>query len=77
MPCTLSHHPDFLDREHRTSDHKRTVPAGRNYPCDFRCHHLILEIPGEVHGEEQVLLDNSNQSIPDDAVSGGQNQPPQ
>lgn len=42
--CTLSHHLGFLGREHKISDHQRTVPAGKNYSYDFRCHHLILQI---------------------------------
>lgn len=49
VPCTLCDHPDFLDREHKTSDHQRTVPGGENYPRDFRCHHLILQIFGGVN----------------------------
>ncbi len=40
----LRAHPEFLDREHRISDHNRNVPAGRNYPRDFRCHHLLISM---------------------------------
>ena len=46
-PCQLCDHPDFLEREHKTSGHRRTVPVGKPFPCDFLCHHLILEIPGK------------------------------
>lgn len=43
-PCTLTHHPDFPKRHHKTSDHPRTVPSGKEseYPCEFRCHHLVM-----------------------------------
>ncbi len=44
VPCKLfipSHKPD---RAQRYSNHKRSVPTGKTYPVDFRCHHLILQI---------------------------------
>ena len=44
VSCTLSDHPDFSDRDHKTSDHQRTVPEGKSYPLQFRCHHLLLEL---------------------------------
>ncbi|MEB3883990.1 hypothetical protein [Lyngbya sp. CCY1209] len=44
VPCTLSDHPDFLDRDHKVSDHDRTVPPNKPYPKKFRCHHLILNL---------------------------------
>lgn len=44
VPCTLTAHPDFPSRHHKTSDHTRTVPSGKTYPCDFRCHHLMMKI---------------------------------
>jgi hypothetical protein len=44
VPCTLSHHPDFPTRNHKTSNHERIVPSGKSYPVDFCCHHLLLEI---------------------------------
>ncbi|MGA2864087.1 MAG: hypothetical protein ABSF95_06320 [Verrucomicrobiota bacterium] len=46
VPCTLEEHPKFPSRAHRTSRHRRTVPAGKRYPADFCCHHLILEFFG-------------------------------
>ena len=40
----LAHHQHFLDRHHRTSDHRRTVPLGKPYPVEFRCHHMIFRL---------------------------------
>jgi hypothetical protein len=40
VPCALSVPPFFTERNHRISEHARTVP-----PCkyhQFRCHHLIF-----------------------------------
>lgn len=48
LGCPLTHHPDFLHRNHKTSDHQRSVPQGKPYPMDFTCHHLILEV-GAIH----------------------------
>lgn len=44
VPCTMTAHPEFPERDHRTSDHERHVPAGKPYPREFRCHHLILRL---------------------------------
>lgn len=33
-------------RAHRISHHVRTPPAGKSYPQDFTCHHLMLEFVG-------------------------------
>ena len=33
-------------RPHKISHHVRVVPAGKLYPIDFACHHLILEFSG-------------------------------
>ncbi|NES25528.1 MAG: hypothetical protein F6K41_43195 [Symploca sp. SIO3E6] len=44
VPCILSDHPDFLEREHKISDHERKIPAGKTYPVKFRCHHLLLPL---------------------------------
>jgi hypothetical protein len=38
----LDTHPDFPDRNHRISSHRRKVPKGKVYPNIFRCHHLML-----------------------------------
>jgi hypothetical protein len=45
VPCSLEDHPEFPDRPHRFSRHHRQVEAGKSYPRDFRCHHMILEFP--------------------------------
>lgn len=37
-------HASFAARNHRTSTHKRDVPAGKPYPKDFLCHHLVMEL---------------------------------
>ena len=42
--CTLEHHPDFPNHNHKTSFHERSVPAGKRYPASFRCHHLIMPL---------------------------------
>lgn len=41
---TLTQHPQFSSREHRTSDHNRSVPASKiaMYPAELRCHHLMM-----------------------------------
>lgn len=44
VPCKLNDHPFFPNRNYKTSDHERTVPLGRQYPIEFRCHHLLLSI---------------------------------
>jgi hypothetical protein len=48
VPCTLNDHPDFPNRDHKTSDHQRVVPSGKSYPAEFRCHHLLLKIIASV-----------------------------
>ena len=54
VPCPLTHHVNFLDRDHKTSDHPRIVPAGRIYPSNLRCHHLVLKIFGEQQTEKVI-----------------------
>ncbi|OBQ03168.1 MAG: hypothetical protein AN482_20110 [Anabaena sp. LE011-02] len=44
VPCILNEHPDFPNRDHRTSDHQRIVTSEKSYPIDFRCHHLLFKI---------------------------------
>jgi hypothetical protein len=44
LPCTMTHHPDFKARAHKTSDHSRSVPAGKPYSTNFRCHHMMMKI---------------------------------
>ena len=40
----LSVPAEFSDRPHRISEHQRTVPNGKPYPVDFRCHHLLMTV---------------------------------
>jgi hypothetical protein len=42
VPCDLTQHPSFPERHHRTSDHIRLVPSGKDYPKEFRCHHMLF-----------------------------------
>lgn len=47
LGCTLSSVSGSSSaRPHRMSQHVRAVPAGKCYPKDFTCHHLMLEFPG-------------------------------
>jgi hypothetical protein len=46
LGCALTAVPAFPSRPHRVSEHHRVVPAGKNYPADFRCYHLVLEYRG-------------------------------
>ena len=46
VPCELEGHPVFLSRPQKLSHHVRTVPAGKQYPAAFLCHHLIFEFLG-------------------------------
>jgi hypothetical protein len=45
LGCALDTVAEFPSRPHRLSNHRRSVPAGKAYPSDFRCHHLVLEYP--------------------------------
>jgi len=42
VPCTLKSVSSFKSRAHKFSSHSRTVPAGKNYPARFKCHHLLM-----------------------------------
>ena len=55
LGCVLDPAPAFAKRPHRMSSHRRTVPAGKPYPMDFRCHHLIFEYPGLQRSSRQRL----------------------
>ncbi|KGC74423.1 hypothetical protein DO71_2806 [Burkholderia pseudomallei] len=46
LGCSLDPVSEFPTRPHRISVHRRSVPAGKTYPMDFGCHHLVLEYPG-------------------------------
>jgi len=39
------HHPHFLDRPHRMTNHRREEVPQINSPQKFTCHHLLLRIP--------------------------------
>jgi len=43
LTCCLAQHPGFAGRPHKTSDHVRTVPLGKEYAASFRCHHMVLQ----------------------------------
>lgn len=43
--CKLKDHLGFSTRPQKSSNHTRTVPTGKTYPSEFRCHHLMLEFP--------------------------------
>lgn len=53
LSCSLQQNSDFAMRQHRISDHQRTVPKGKNYPVNFRCHHLIFNV-GASNGPGRV-----------------------
>ena len=40
----LRMHEGFAERDHRVSEHGRNVPAGKDYPRHFRCHHMLLRV---------------------------------
>lgn len=54
IPCSLAAHPDLPNRPCKMSDHVRQVEAGRPYPSNFRCYHLILEFPEIVRWKKRV-----------------------
>jgi hypothetical protein len=63
VPCLLSDHVDFQNRDHKTSDHQRVVPADESYPSSFRCHHLILKIIEEQSTEKVTQRRTSTKQI--------------
>ncbi len=42
LGAALTSYDKFPLRCHKTSDHIRVVPAGKDYPSEFRLHHLIM-----------------------------------
>lgn len=46
LACELGYPVRFTDRSGAVSAHARTVPAGKPYPPQFRCHHIILTLHG-------------------------------
>ncbi len=59
IPCSLTAHPDFPNRPCKMSDHVRQVEAGKPYPSNFRCYHLILEFSGMSRWKKQVRRESS------------------
>lgn len=46
LGCVLRPVPGLSSRPHMSSNHTRSVPAGKKYPVNFECHHLILDYSG-------------------------------
>lgn len=46
LGCELDTPVRYAERSGRVSIHERSVPAGKVYPKDFRCHHLIMAFAG-------------------------------
>lgn len=44
LEVELQPYPAFFPRPHQISEHQRTVPTGKLYPVEFRCHHLVLSL---------------------------------
>ncbi|MEW5928631.1 MAG: hypothetical protein AB1941_14280 [Gemmatimonadota bacterium] len=40
--CTLDAFPEAPGRDHRTSQHVRSVPQGKSSPPEFCCHHMLM-----------------------------------
>ncbi|MBD1840905.1 hypothetical protein [Coleofasciculus sp. FACHB-501] len=65
VPCTLSAHSDFLGRQHKVSDHTRTVPTSERYPVKFRCHHLLLELAQKSDVQKATAKRKSSKKTPE------------
>ncbi|MBN9307211.1 MULTISPECIES: hypothetical protein [unclassified Devosia] len=48
LGCELEIPVRYAERPGRASMHVRSVPTGKPYPKDFRCHHLIMVFAGVV-----------------------------
>ncbi|UCE60405.1 MAG: hypothetical protein JSU63_01390 [Phycisphaerales bacterium] len=44
LASKLEDHPRFPERNHKTSKHQRSVPAGKRYARGFQCHHMIFPL---------------------------------
>ena len=44
LGCSPERYAVLTPRYHWTSEHQRTVPAGKDYPVAFVCHHLIMSL---------------------------------
>lgn len=69
VPCLLDNHIDFPNRDHKISNHQRIVPAGKSYPSNFRCHHLVLKILGERLAEKVTATRTSIKQATNKKVS--------
>lgn len=47
---SLRHHPAFVQRNHKVSEHERTDLPHSNSPRSFSCHHLLFQIVEDVTG---------------------------
>lgn len=56
LACELEIPVRSAERPGRVSMHVRSVPAGRLYPKDFRCHHLIMAFTGVTRTTSTVDL---------------------
>ncbi len=45
LSCKLEPVPEHPTKPNRLSHHQRKVPAGKPYPAEFGCYHIILEYP--------------------------------
>jgi len=43
----LQDYSSFSGRQHKFSDHVRSIPANKDYPREFRCHHLVFILSAE------------------------------
>ena len=62
IPCELTTHPDFAARNHKTSEHVRTVPEDKTdtYPAELRCHHLMMVIE-QLHSGKSATPSKCNE----------------
>jgi len=65
VPCVLSAHPDFSGRDHKVSDHDRSVPEGKTYPAKFRCHHLLLQLTKQSNVPKTKAKRKSSRKVPE------------
>jgi hypothetical protein len=65
VPCTLLDHLDFIERDHKISDHQRVVPEDKTYPDKFRCHHLLLQLSKETNVKQASRKRKSQKKLSD------------
>jgi hypothetical protein len=54
LGCALKEVQALPSRPNRVSEHQRVVPAGKNYPIDFHCYHLVLDYSGSISHRSSV-----------------------